>query len=328
MIPQQLRDTNNVAVPFVTPPTVDDSVINTDTKKDSVKKPSKKTTKKAISQPAKPIESEAISSILSDTTTSLSLDSINNQPINKYKEFNLDSINTLMNYSSGSTEYQSYKVGKRYEKPPYIDFQLYILLFAVSLIGFTRAFNRKRFNEYLISFISRNGSIQITRNEKVYTHRANLLLLLAYVSITSLLILQIIELVEINYGWGAFQLYLLIAFGVILTYGIKILIHKTLSLILGYKQAAEEFIFNIVLYNLASLFLLLPCLLLSSYGPTQYQVQALSVASIIILISMAIRLIRGVQIGISHQINFVYLFLYLCTLEILPLIIVSKLLFF
>ena len=49
MIPQQLIDTNNVAVPFVTPPTVDDSVINTEAKKDSVKKPAKKTTKKAVS---------------------------------------------------------------------------------------------------------------------------------------------------------------------------------------------------------------------------------------------------------------------------------------
>jgi len=329
MIPQQLIDTNTVAVPFIIQPPIIDSAINTVVKKDSVKKIPKKVVKKTTYQTIKPIEVDTTSTLVIDsTTTTILIDSSFTSPFDKYKAYDLDSLNTLMNFTTNITEYQLYKVGKKYERPAYLDFQLYIILFAISLIGFTRAFNRKRFNEYLHSFFSRNGSIQISRNEKVYTHRANLLLLLAYISVTSLLILQIIDLVGIKYQWNAFQFLILIGLGVVSIYGIKILIHKMLSLILGFKQAADEFIFNIVLYNLGSLFLLLPCVLISSFGPAQYQAPALSVASIIVVLSISFRLIRGVQVGISNQVNFVYLFLYLCTLEILPLIIVSKMLFF
>jgi hypothetical protein len=304
-------------------------VINAEVKKDSVKKAPKKIVKKATVKAAQPIEVDTLTSITNDSISStFVIDSTLSQPFDKYIAYELDSLSTLMNFKTISTEYQLYRTGKKYEKPAYLGFQLYVILFAITLVGLTRAFNRKRFNEYVVSFFSRNGSVQITRNEKVYTHRANLLLLLAYISITALLILQIIDLIEIKYPWGAFQFFIMIGLGIISTYGMKILIHKTLSIILGFKQAAEEFIFNIILYNLGSLFLLLPCVLISSFGPSQYQAPALSIASFIVVLSIFVRIIRGIQIGISHQVKFVYLFLYLCTLEILPLIIVSKMLFF
>jgi hypothetical protein len=88
------------------------------------------------------------------------------------------------------------------------------------------------------------------------------------------------------------------------------------------KETAKEYIQNILIYNLVTGIILLPLLLLIIYT---YHELFLYMAGGLILIMIFLRFIRGVAIGLSDtKFSLFHLFLYLCTLEILPIIVAAK----
>jgi hypothetical protein len=87
-------------------------------------------------------------------------------------------------------------------------------------------------------------------------------------------------------------------------------------------DTAKEYIQNILIYNLALGILLLPLLLLIIYS---YHELFLYIAGGLALIMMMLRFTRGIAIGLSDsKFSLIHLFLYLCTLEILPLAFAAK----
>jgi len=87
-------------------------------------------------------------------------------------------------------------------------------------------------------------------------------------------------------------------------------------------ETAKEYIQNILIYNLVLGILLLPLLLLIVYT---YHELFLYIAGGLVLIMIFLRFMRGVAIGLSDpKFSLFHLFLYLCTLEILPLVVAAK----
>lgn len=247
-------------------------------------------------------------------------------PENKEEQvnfLNLDSLEKFLNFSS-TVKQKVYFEGLERKKTEYDSWQWIAILLAIALIGITRALDRKRFSEYLNAIFNRNASIQITRNEKVYGHRANIFLTTAYFLLVGLVGLQLVDTVNLLPEAGQLNFYGIAIIILILSYTIKISIHKILASILSFDALVDEYVFAISLYNIATLFLLLPTILISSYGPPELKSLVLTTSIIMIGVGISARIIRGLQIGINSKVNIIYLFLYLCTLEILPLIIVSK----
>ncbi len=322
------QDSTNFSVPFIQ----DTQLVSIDSSdfKDRIRDTLKQKKKELeipnkIRQEAKIVTS--VKEVVSDTididctATSFSCQ-FNDGSIDYIK---VDSIERFLNFSTTKINY--YNNGIPIEKLNYTSWQWIILLLTIGLIGATRAFNRKRFSEYIQAIFSRNASIQIIRNEKVYGHRANIFFTTAYFLTTSLLGLQIADLNGLLPKDSHFTSFWLILAILTVAYFFKAIIHKLLAIILSFSELAQEYIFTISLYNIAALFMILPSTLIASYGPSAYKSLSLSIAVILMGISISARIIRGVQIGINGQINLIYLFLYLCTLEILPLIIVFKILF-
>ncbi len=323
---QQNNDSTNFFVPFVQDTlnvSIGDSAI-----------------KKVIKDSVTPKKKEVISSSIKSGSTSkkrlktllhvdsAKTDSTTNYPYHLFQSTTqeLDSLASLV--PKQIMQYQSaLKEGKKIEKAAYGSWEWLIIFIAISLIGFTRAFNRKRFSEYLQAILSRNATIQIIRNEKVYGHRANIFFTSAYFLILGIMGMQLTDVFGFLPGNGQFQFYLYLISALIIAFFIKIGVHKLLAHILSIQTLANEYIFSITLFNILSLILILPNVLVASYSELAIQKICLGLASVLLIISIGARLLRGIQIGISAQVNMIYLFLYLCTLEILPLIIVSKILF-
>ncbi len=329
MIDQKLVDSNSTVVPFVIDTTKDLGIQAVDTiKKDSVKKTVKKTTPKP--KIYTPVESIEVVQEIDSALVQYRLDSLKTADslfaIQSKLSIKTNQLSELgqINYETLSPElFQP----KTFKSPYSFSWPIYVILFILLLIGFTRAFNRKRFNEYISSFFSRKFTVQITRNEKIYTHRANIFLLLAWQLTFSLLLVQIALLLNIETKWSPFSLFLICNVVIAVIYLLKILIHKLLSYILGIKSLIDEYVFNILLHNKMIALAILPFVIFSVFGIEKYQATSLSIATFILLAIILIRILKGIQIGISHHVKFIHLFLYLCTLEILPLIIVSKILF-
>jgi hypothetical protein len=121
-----------------------------------------------------------------------------------------------------------------------------------------------------------------------------------------------------------FEVYLLYAGVVAVFFILKYLISQILGYVffdaLSLKFARESYS-NIVFYLGISLF---PLLFFQIYGPEWLNSYALTTALILCLIACILIIIKLFQIFFKKSVAFFYIMLYLCTLEILPLILLFE----
>ena len=125
-----------------------------------------------------------------------------------------------------------------------------------------------------------------------------------------------------NYsGIHVFLLAVIVLLALIL---MRIMIMKTISVIFKRKELMSEFIFHFYLYNKILVLTLIPFLLLIPY--TQGILQQISVylGLTIVAIVYLYRFVRIILFLIKNVVFIFYLFLYLCVLELLPLIVIIK----
>ena len=104
----------------------------------------------------------------------------------------------------------------------------------------------------------------------------------------------------------------------------KILLYQLAGSIVMLKEQTEEAIFNIKLYYKALGLFLLPIVTLHTVLPPINFITIWVMAAMIIIMYTA-AVIRSIYVGNRKDISIFYLILYLCTLEILPLLLIFKL---
>jgi hypothetical protein len=103
---------------------------------------------------------------------------------------------------------------------------------------------------------------------------------------------------------------------------LKIGLIRFLSFIFRTHQPSNEYILNILIFNILTGIFLLPLLVFAVYLKC---VIFLWICMIIFTLFFIFRLIRGFLIGISiTKFSSVFLFVYLCSLEMLPLVVLIK----
>jgi hypothetical protein len=125
---------------------------------------------------------------------------------------------------------------------------------------------------------------------------------------------------------GHFYTFLLLIAGVFLIYQIKFLILFMLGFFFDQLKAFTEYIHTISLYNKFLGILLLPILAGMVLMNEQFTGIFIYAGIVLIVLAYIIRVIRGAGIILEKGFSVFYMFLYLCALEILPLLVVYKLL--
>lgn len=149
-------------------------------------------------------------------------------------------------------------------------------------------------------------------------------MMLIYIISVTLLIYQSVEITSPGSTEGLKTLLVFLEFvGIYVTFSLlKILVIWLISVTFKNKETAKEYIQNILIYNLVTGMLLLPVLVFIIYT---YHELFLYLAGVLVLFMIFLRFIRGVAIGLSDsKFSLIHLFLYLCTLEILPLLVAAK----
>lgn len=113
---------------------------------------------------------------------------------------------------------------------------------------------------------------------------------------------------------------------VLLLYLLKKLTFYTLASIFDRIKYARECVFTVYLFNHALGVCLFPIVLLLAYvNPTVMQPKTLLIIGYVVVgIIYLLRLYREFQISAKNSISFIYIFLYFCALEILPLFVIAK----
>lgn len=201
--------------------------------------------------------------------------------------------------------------------------QTALLLFALFLIAFVKAFSNNRFKQTAKALLNYSVSQEITREEKVFFHRANLMLVANYVIVVSLFIYYLLEQLSPSVLKNT-SIILLLMLGVIVLYCIKYLFSKVLFFVFNNTGLSVEYIFNISLFNNLLGILLLPSLFFIYFSDFQDDVIISYIAIPSIFISFIMRVVRLFVLGNNKGISYLYIFLYICTLEILPLVVLYR----
>jgi hypothetical protein len=101
---------------------------------------------------------------------------------------------------------------------------------------------------------------------------------------------------------------------------------KFTGLVFRTKQDTSELILTNLIFNGATGMVIFPFVVAGFYSANLLLIK---MAGVILVAGMTLRFFRSLQIGLSAQtFSVIYLFLYLCTLEILPLLIIYRLISF
>jgi len=163
------------------------------------------------------------------------------------------------------------------------------------------------------------------RDGNLFKERISIALGFIYIIATSLMIYEANILLSghLPEKIAGIYLYLLIIVCLCLFWLLKISIIRILESIFKTYHASGDYLLNLLLINAFAGLLLLPLLIFVVYMKSIY---SLYICLILFSILFIFRFVRGFVIGLSYsKFSYLLLFVYLCTLEILPLIILAKL---
>jgi hypothetical protein len=201
-----------------------------------------------------------------------------------------------------------------------------ILLFLIfSIYVIIRVSEPKKILKVFISVFSLQEAKQLFRDEFKLTKRISLLLGIGFILIMAFLMQftnQYFGSILNNYSH--LQQYLFFVIVICLTYLVKFIVNYMLALISSNNELGKEYLFNVFVFSQTIgviLFPIIVCLEFTKYPAEWFLYPALIICGAF----YGLRLFRGFIISATEQnIGILYIFIYLCALEILPMLVLIK----
>ncbi len=128
----------------------------------------------------------------------------------------------------------------------------------------------------------------------------------------------------VSIGFSGLEFYLIIFVVVNVYFMLKILLYKMLGSVFSQRETTGELVFNMMLFHNVLGMILLPVATIHSIVPA-FGLFALFIVPSLIALFYLMSIIRSIYFAFREGISIFYLILYLCTLEILPILLVVKL---
>jgi len=205
------------------------------------------------------------------------------------------------------------------------------LFIAILLYAWLRSNYGKRLRQILNAFFTSRMN-QLDREESAVSNRVSVALFFLFILIISLFFYQIFdfgvavkkESFSFFYDTSGILLYVQLCLLISVLYFFKIGLIYFLGYLFKAENAASEYVFNIFLFNEILGLFLLPVTITMSFLKLLPAEALIYSGLLIIMIVFAYRIFRSVTGNQNQNISKYYLFLYLCTLEIMPLVVILK----
>ncbi len=208
------------------------------------------------------------------------------------------------------------------------DWLLGLFIFISLLFLWVKMFYNKYFSLLFGSLLSYQLSLKLLREKNIMTRRVSFVLNFIYSIVLAVFILRILEFYDIKiFKFNTFETLLLLINLIIIISIIRIFILNMVGIVFNSTQIFNEYIHNNYIINKNLGLFLFPLLIMQVYINEKIKIIFILTGILLIIISYIFRLYRGFQIIIKKDIFLFYLILYLCTLEILPLLLGYKLFF-
>ena len=209
------------------------------------------------------------------------------------------------------------------------DWLFFIILLIIALLTWLKVFYRKNVMQIFEAFFSNIVANQIVRDENILVQRASVLLTIAFNLAAALLLYMLSEIYDwpIPYAAGSgFSKFIIFALLISFSYTAKFIVLKLAGFLFRIEKAIATYIFNIFIINNVLGILLVLLVIGIAYLPASTTDYIVPAAAMLVCFAYIYRFLRGLVIGFSYNsYSNIYLFLYLCALEIAPLLIIIKL---
>ena len=161
------------------------------------------------------------------------------------------------------------------------------------------------------------------KNNSVYF--ASLRLEIFYYIAVSVFLYQIAIHYGIVFQFGKFYLFLICFVLLVAYYAVKIVLYRFVGLLIERQPETGEYLFNMSNFNSIVGIFIFPVTVFIAFNPFKIT-GIMIITGILLLLTFYFLLIwRGIKILLKKPFSIFYLFLYLCTLEFLPLLLIYKL---
>ncbi|MEN8225635.1 MAG: DUF4271 domain-containing protein [Bacteroidota bacterium] len=242
-------------------------------------------------------------------------------------------VNVTDSLSVSPKTYQSLFVsnttsGDLTEKPLPVQNQAFwvplILILGFVLLAWSRLYFKRRLGMIFQGVFARNYANQLIREGNLFNERIGLVLFLLYLSTMAMFAYLAIPLFNIRINMPPGLIYISIFAFFLGLWLLKVFMVRILSLLFSTQDHSQSLLTNMYMYNLFAGIILLPAVSCMAFADLEI---FFYISLGLIVFTYSLRLIRGVIIGISLiKFSPFHLMLYLCTLEILPLIVLAKIL--
>jgi hypothetical protein len=204
------------------------------------------------------------------------------------------------------------------------DWFVFLFLGTFVILVFVKQSAKKYFSLLFQSITSYLASARMFREQNISLVQGSAVMELFYLLVMALFGYQVLHHFGISFPFPDFVVFL-VCFGILfLFFQVKHMIYKLLGFVSGTHTETREYLFNIQNHNKVLGILLWPLVALIAWLPFKNSWVFILTGLLLTAIIYLIYLIRGARILIKKQYSILYLFLYLCTLEILPLLVLFK----
>lgn len=200
-----------------------------------------------------------------------------------------------------------------------------LFILCLIILVWVRYEGEKRISQLFRAVFARHNLNQLLRDGAVVTERITPALMFIYLISASTLIITYLRPYKLTFPGGGtpFLLFSIIAGGLFILWLLKLVVIRVSGKVFRTRSESEEYLVTNLIYNIASGLLAFPFVFAGYYADNQISIY---IATGIFLIGITLRFVRSIFVGLSAQtFPVIYLFLYLCTLEILPLLVLYKL---
>jgi len=203
----------------------------------------------------------------------------------------------------------------------------FLLLFVLLIFATVKAGWSKYIQNLFQSIVNYSTAERMFRERNYsFSHGAFRLDVVFYL-VFSVFLFQLINFFRLDFTAGGYTLYIFCLAGTFVYFLAKKLLYKYTGFLFENTNETSEFLFNLNNTNRVTGMVLIPVVALLAFSPFSSLKIPVIIGILIVAAIYFLLVFRGVMILLRKQFSILYLFLYFCTLEFLPLVLVYKLLF-
>ncbi|RLD63871.1 MAG: hypothetical protein DRJ01_02615 [Bacteroidetes bacterium] len=242
---------------------------------------------------------------------------------NNKQEVSTNHSKTNINFSQNIIRHSERDVNDKIF--PQTDWILIVALLSLAFFSWINLIYKKFISSNILATINFSVASKLFSERNIVTNRISFALNIIYIINASLIgyyIFNYFNLQIINYnGLETFFIFFLILSVISV---VKLFLFKFFDFILLSKNKFHEYYYNNFIYNKICSIALFPLIFAIPFTSNYISVILIKISIILPIIVYILKILRGLQISIQIRLSFFYLFLYLCALEIIPLLFIYK----